>query len=233
MASSDTSTLEIPKDFICPITGLLMWDPVIGSKGESYSRTALPDCKRMSNMALRRIIRKWVEDNADAPCLYREYPVYEVATGKQWAYEQTGVVRCRSWEYPKAQEGRSIIPLSRTTSTGHPCRGLAPTSTFSSTTAAVLDIPQQSGPRVAIIIMQHGEGSPTCTGIYSFEALGSPQQMATWAGISVPPGTRVVSFFNPPFGASLPVNIYGLQTIPDVMSIHYSEESSPKRARIN
>lgn len=79
-ASADESMIEIPEQFICPITQELMQDPVVTKYGQSYERSAIlewisqgKDCPLtrqpltlggiITNHPLRSKIRQWQVKN--------------------------------------------------------------------------------------------------------------------------------------------------------------------------
>ena len=81
---------EEPADYVCPITHEIMTDPVVTADGQSYERYAIEQWLRHStlspltneplshlaltpNMALRRLIREWIEQR-EAAGLARRVP---------------------------------------------------------------------------------------------------------------------------------------------------------------
>lgn len=207
-----------------------MWDPVINSLGNSHSRMDYDDEKSIPNIALRKVVRKWVETHADVPGVYREYPVYEVATGTPWAFNQTRAIRCGSWEYPKGKEGRRLVPLIKSSRDEHsgPNRGLISVEKFSLSTVAVLDIPQPPpGTKSYILITQEGTSPPTCRGLYSFAGIVTPVNILNAANISTV-DRQVVAIGNS--SCKCYINIIVVQVIPDTINAYYKRHAPTEPA---
>ncbi|KAA8540864.1 hypothetical protein F0562_024827 [Nyssa sinensis] len=56
--SSSSKRKEPPKEFLCPISGCLMFDPVVVSSGQTFERTTV-----IPNLALKSTILKWCDNS--------------------------------------------------------------------------------------------------------------------------------------------------------------------------
>lgn len=223
--------MEIPKEFICFITGKIMWDPVINTLGETHSRMEYDDIKSIPNIALRNIIRKWVKSHPDVPGVYQEYPVYEIGVGTPWAFNRKGIIRCGSWEYPSSKDGRRLVPLIKSAgqnNDSNPNRGLIAVEKFSISTVAVLDIAQTpSGSKSYILITQEEASPPTCRGLYSFIGTTTPANILEAAKIPMVGRQAVTAISKLP---ECYINVVAMQLVPDNITEYYKRLASSEPA---
>jgi hypothetical protein len=104
--------MSVPAEFICPISGHIMWDAVVEPSGRSCSERAWksmdsPQLMTYPNNYLRERVREWCLRHPRIPGVSRKYDVYRVVLGTPYAYTHY----CTVWRPLCSELPKSWIPL--------------------------------------------------------------------------------------------------------------------------
>ncbi|XP_057443000.1 U-box domain-containing protein 38 [Lotus japonicus] len=124
--SSSHSKLEPPKEFLCPISGSLMSDPVVVSSGQTFERLSVQVCNDLKfspnlngtrpdfstvipNLAIKTTILNWCRKSATPPPCPPDYSAVESLVRQAMAAEPQESVRVSEKELLKAVADNPVM----------------------------------------------------------------------------------------------------------------------------